>query len=266
MTDRDDDAGHRPARLAGDPAGVDVVAAFEAEAALAAVRAPRREQRRLVDRLCQAVVNVVPVDAAAVSVHLGGDVTVPVGAAGRDAAAAEALQFSLAEGPCLQVYASGTPVLVPDVETPEASARWPAYAAELATHTHYRAVYAFPLLRAGRALGSLSLYRSRPGPMPVSPRSVTGLATLLTGHMLDAEVFAGLGGEVDHPWINGPTTHRRHQVWQAQGMIMSSNDLMPAQALDALRAHAYSAGRLVDDIAEEIVTRRSAVPLITDDE
>src|SRR4051794_25421528 len=72
---------------------------FEAAVAGAA-DGPAEDLRLLPDRWCRAVVDVLGVDGAAISVYLGADLAVPIGASGVEATTGEALQFTLREGPC----------------------------------------------------------------------------------------------------------------------------------------------------------------------
>jgi hypothetical protein len=229
-------------------------------------RAAARGAQQLPDRLCRAAVDALAVDGSAIAVYLGAGVAVPVGASDQEANRAEGLQFTLAEGPCLQAYSDREPVLVPDIGRPGSAAwaNWPTYAAEFTRHTGYRAVFAFPLICNGLGMGSFSLYRRSPGAAG-APADLTAIAALIAARLLEAETFAGLRGHQEHPWIDGPSSHRRKQVWVAQGLTMQANRLTPAQALDLLRARAYTAERLVDDIAEDIVTGRLSVPTLAGD-
>jgi hypothetical protein len=242
----------------------DVVARFEAALAGAG---PGGDRRLLPDRLCQAVVDVLAVDGAAISVYLGADIAVPVGASNPDAAHAEAVQFTVREGPCLSAYTLRRPVAIPNLDEPDAPVRtqWPTYTAELTRHTPYRAAFAYPLLVRQSAMGSLSVYRRLPGP-PGTVSDVTAIATAITAYLVESEAFAGLNRELEHPWINGPTSAARRQVWLAQGLTMKANRLNPAQALDLLRAQAYTAGRLLDAVADDIATGRVPIPVLGSDQ
>jgi GAF domain-containing protein len=221
------------------------------------------DPRLLADRLSQAVTDVLAVDGTAISVHLGANVAVPVGASNQEAVTAESLQFTLLEGPCLQSYTRGDPVLIADTHDPRSPAwtLWPTYTAELSRHTTYRGVSAFPLVSEGVAMGSLSLYRHHPGRL-AEVEAITTIATHVAELLMDAQMFASRHHESEQQWSNSPTAQRRHQVWRAQGMTMQGSNLSPAQALDLLRAHAYTAGRLLDDVADDIVAGRLPVPIL----
>ena len=81
--------------------------------------------------------------------------------AGRHASTVTGLQMDLGEGPCLQAYASGVPVLLPDLAAEDAN-RWPAFAAAaLAVGVH--AEFSLPLTVGRSGIGTLDLCRDRPG-------------------------------------------------------------------------------------------------------
>jgi hypothetical protein len=209
----------------------------------------------LPEQLCSTVIQVLSVDAAAISVTTGPQVSMPIGFSEPEAAVAEALQFTLNEGPCLRAYRDGTRVLVPDITAADSLAG-PMYAAALIERTSYRAVFAFPLIAgAGSAVGVLNLYRRSPGPL-VQLEEADAIAARMTVRVLDAEM------DREGEWVDSPlASHRRH-VWTAQGLTMTANRIGPGQALDLLRAQAFSANRLVDDLAEDIVLGRSRVPVV----
>src|SRR3954447_9323843 len=121
------------------------VAQFEAAADSSATG---EDRHLLPDRLCRAVAEVLGVDGVAISVYLGADIAVPVGANTVDATLGEALQFTVREGPCFEAYSSRRPVLIPDIHDPQSPAweRWPTYTAQLIEHTSYHGVFAYPLL------------------------------------------------------------------------------------------------------------------------
>jgi GAF domain-containing protein len=221
------------------------------------------EQHLLPDRLCRAVADMLDVEGAAISVYLGGDIAVPVGANNVDAAVGEALQFTVREGPCFESYTTRQPVLITDLHDPTATAwtRWPTYAAQLTQHTSYQGVFAYPLLASGVAMGSLSLYRCNRG----DPGDVTGIAARVADRLLAAELFSDPDGEPVPRWLDSPSGLRRRLVWQAQGLTVQANRITPGQAIDLLRAQAYSADRVLDDVADDIMSGRMPVPVLRSD-
>jgi GAF domain-containing protein len=217
----------------------------------------------LPDWLSQAAVEVTGVQGAAISVYLGADITIPVGASELDATTGESLQFTTREGPCFSSYSRRRPVLVPDLHrcASQAWSDWPTYAEQLTRHTPYRAVFAYPLLRSGLAMGSLSLYRSSVGE-PEHLSEFEDLASYVADRLLEADLSIGPDAEPEHHWMNGPTALRRRRVWLAQGLTLKANHVTPGQALELLRAQAFSADRMLDDIAEDILAGRLAIPTL----
>jgi hypothetical protein len=221
---------------------------------------PAGSDRLLPDRLAQAAAQVLDVDGAAISVYLGADVAAPVGSSDETTAIAESLQFTLAEGPCLYSYAKRVPVLLPDVSSSDSRAvsLWPTYVTQLTQRTNYQAVFAFPLLFDSRPLGSLSVYRRRPGTL-TAVREVSAVASWVSTRLLNARMFV-VQDEPFPEWLEGPGARRRETVWIAQGLTMQANRLTPAEALQLLRAQAFTADRLVDDLAADIVEGVLPVP------
>ncbi|HST86300.1 MAG TPA: ANTAR domain-containing protein [Kineosporiaceae bacterium] len=244
------------------PDTANLVARFEAMMARVEAEA-EVDDESLPDRLCRAVADVLGVDGTAISVYLGADIAVPVGSNHLAASVGEALQFTVREGPCFEAYGSRLPVLVPDVDSPESSAwaRWPTYAAQLTEHTNYHGVFAYPLLADGVAMGSLSLFR-RVGGRPDYLNDVEVIATRVADRLLAAEIFTGPDSEPVHRWMEGPNSRRRRLVWLAQGLTLQANRITPAQAMELLRAQAFSADRLLDDLAADIVSGEIAVPVL----
>ena len=98
--------------------------------------------------------------AAAAGVLLtGGDGTLHhVGASSEDARLLELFQIQNAEGPCLDCYRTGQPVVVPDlalVPGPLAVLRARALAAGMAS------VHAFPMRLRDRVIGGLNVFQTQ---------------------------------------------------------------------------------------------------------
>lgn len=263
MTESEQDPRQRPASEGVVPASErkgGLLARFEASAARLAAE---ESGDRLPDRLCQAIVEVTAIPGSAISVYLGGDVAIPVGASDLASTAGEALQFTVREGPCFSAYSSGRAVLVPDLDQrgSQAWSDWPTYAEQLIRHTPYRAVFAFPLFKGGLPLGSVSLYSTAAG-IPDFLGEFTDIAACVTDRLFRAEPEADPGSAAEPRWLNGPVAVRRRQVWLAQGLTIQANRITPAQALELLRAQAFSADRLLDDVAEDIVAGRLPVPAL----
>src|SRR4051794_9314306 len=72
----------------------------------------------------------------------------------------EVFQLQREEGPCLDCFATGRPVIVPDLAA--ASGRWPRFV-PAAIARGYASVHAIPVRLRDEALGALGLFGTRPG-------------------------------------------------------------------------------------------------------
>jgi hypothetical protein len=206
----------------------------------------------MLEHICRAAVELLPA--------FGAGVSLMVDHGGRGFAAAsdpssqelEELQFTLGEGPCVDAYATGRPVLVPDLSLDQPR-RWPVYAPAVQDRG-VRAVFAFPIQIGGSRLGVLDVFRSEAGSLS---REQLGFAAtfadmaLMT--VLDGQQQAPIGA-VPLGFDQAPGF--RAEIAQAQGMIMIQLGVTITEALVRLRAYAYAEGRPVSDVARDVVARR----------
>ncbi|MGB3762604.1 MAG: GAF domain-containing sensor histidine kinase [Ornithinimicrobium sp.] len=138
----------------------------------------------LLDELVRHAVDLLPIDAAGVSlVSRQGH---PHMVAGSDAHALtyQTMQVELDDGPCLSAFTAEDPVLTPDLSQEQ---RFPLFASR-AHAAGLRAVFAFPLRNAEGPLGALDLYRSTAGALnPHDLMVAHTLADVATVYLLNAE-------------------------------------------------------------------------------
>jgi GAF domain-containing protein len=209
------------------------------------------------DRLCEACVVLLDIDAAAISLVFDGAASGTLGSSGGSARVYDELEFTLGEGPCLDSVAFRTPILVADLADP-GDTRWPIYGPALLSH-RIRGVFAVPVLVAGEHVGALDLFRAQPGHLAGDHLSGAIAAAELAGIPLLDLMHNDLQAAVDDPESNAwAELHMlsRAEVSQATGMLVAQLDVEPAEALVRLRAHAYATGRSTTDVARDIVDRR----------
>jgi len=207
-------------------------------------------------RICELCVSSLPVAGAAVAVMAHVNRREVVYASDDVANELEELQFSLGEGPCVEAFGTGRPVLVADLSL-VVDPRWPIFAAA-AARTTARAAYALPLQIGAIGIGVLDLYRVRGGLLD---------ATQLTGALMAADAIlwsllrlrAGVGiddGAADGArWLTeGRRSHTA--VHQATGMIMVQAGVDAESSLARLRGFAFVNEKLIDEVAGEVVARR----------
>ncbi len=201
--------------------------------------------------------DLLDVDAAAISIVFEGASSGTLGASGEPARMYDELQFILGEGPCLESVARRNPVLVVDLADPE-EARWPAYGPAMLAH-QIRGVYAIPVVVAGEFVGALDLFRAQPGPLPdeglTSAVAAAELAGISLLDLLDADLQAAIGDPKSNAWAELNALSRA-EVSQATGMLVAQLEIEPTEALVRLRAHAYATGRSATDVARDILDRR----------
>ena len=176
------------------------------------------------------------------------------------AVAVEGLEFTLGQGPSRDAVVAGTPVLVPDMDLPGPTARWPAFAYGLAGFA-VRAVFAFPLRIGAISVGVLTAHRALPGSLTAEQLAdaltLADAVTLLLAHQACAEADKAsvVTRDAPRPGWGRPGTYRA-DVHQATGMISIQLEVSLAEALVRLRAHAYLHDRPVGQIALDVLARR----------
>ena len=208
------------------------------------------------DRLCEACVDLLAVDAVAMSIVFDGTSSGTFGASGKQARTYDELQFVLGEGPCLESVHTRAPVLVRDLRAID-TARWSAYAPAMLAYD-VCGVFAMPVVVAGEYLGALDLFRHRPGVLNGDDLAgalvAAELAELPLLDLLTEDLRDGLVDPDNIAW-DELTSMTRAEVAQATGMLVAQLQITPAEALVRLRAHAYATGRSATDVARDILDR-----------
>jgi hypothetical protein len=143
----------------------------------------------------------------------------------------EGLQLTVGEGPCLDAFVSGGPVLIADLAAQ--AARWPAFT-PAACELGAAAVFSFPLQIGVVRLGSLDLYRDTVGPLT----RVELTDALILSDLATQAVVSDLDGHSaeDVSWLADPHV----QVHQAAGMVQAQLGSTTEAALLRLRGHAFT--------------------------
>lgn len=159
----------------------------------------------------------------------------------------ELFEVQAQEGPCLDCYRTGRPVLN---ETLVAEGRWPRFTAE-ALEAGFQSVQALPLRLRGKIIGALNLFH-------------TDQAALTEGEVEIAQAFAdvatiailqhraGLEGQVLNEQLQ-QALNSRVMIEQAKGVIAERASLGMDDAFRALRTHARNHNLGLVDVARGVI-------------
>lgn len=202
-------------------------------------------------RLCEVCADVSLMTGAGIMVMTGDTQQGSVCSSNDVSALIEELQFTLGEGPCVDVHLEDRPVLEADLADP-AVPRWLAFAPP-AVAAGAKAVFGFPLRVGGARLGALSLYRDRPGPLSGEQYAdslvLAGVAARAVLTMQAQAPPAALSMEMEEG------ADFRFVVHQASGMVAEQCGVSVGEALARLRAYAFTSNVLLTEVAEAIVAR-----------
>lgn len=166
----------------------------------------------------------------------------------------ELFQLQAEEGPCVECFRTGQPVLVADMRTE--IDRWPQFA-PTALEAGFAAVHAVPMRAAGAVLGALGLFDTQPKEL--------GEADRLVGQTLAH--IACVAVLQEHP----PTPDTvlpplraalagRVQVEQAKGFLSEMLGVSVADAFRLMRSYSRIRGEHLTAVARRLMTDRHTRP------
>jgi hypothetical protein len=201
--------------------------------------------------VCLACVETLEhVDAAILALRGGARSEEVLGASDPWAAKLAELQYTVGEGPGVEAFGTGSPVLVSDLSVEQV--RWPGFA-DAALAVGAAAVFAFPLRFGAIRFGTLELVRRRPGGLPSAQRRDAALAAdLATAALLRHTREAERAG---HDFAPRPVASFQ-DVNIATGMLAAQLQITLDDAFARLRAHAFGQDRSVRDVARDVLERR----------
>lgn len=230
--------------------------------ALLAIRRHDTDDVALARRICRSCIAGLDVDGGVLSVLTATASRTTLWASDDTARLIEELQFTLNEGACMEAASTGRPVFVPDLRHATGTERWPVFAAAVAERTPVRALFALPLQWGTVNLGVLDLYRVAPGGLSAAQyRDALGAADVAALMMLGQRTDPTGPGGIGHTdrsggdWLDEASRHHA-EVHQATGMVLVQLGIGATEALARLRAHSFAEGRLLVEVARDVVARR----------
>jgi GAF domain-containing protein len=160
----------------------------------------------------------------------------------------ELFELQAREGPCLDCYRTGAPVLEADLNA--ATARWPSFAAE-ALGAGFRSVQALPMRLRGTIIGALNLFGADPAEMGKvdidSAQALADVATIAILQQRKSYQAQLLNQQLQH------ALNSRIVIEQAKGMLAERERLSMPEAFSALRGYARLHNLRLVDVARSVV-------------
>jgi GAF domain-containing protein len=164
----------------------------------------------------------------------------------------ELFQLQTNEGPCLDAFRSGTPVIVRNL--PDAAGRWPAFV-PAATDAGYAGVNALPLRLRTDTIGAMNLFTtSESGVLTEEDvEAAQALADVATIGILQERAMTR--HELLIEQLQGALTSRII-IEQAKGVLAAQAGVTPDEAFVRLRRHARSTQTRLTEAARDLVDGR----------
>jgi GAF domain-containing protein len=160
----------------------------------------------------------------------------------------ELFELQAREGPCLDCYRTGQPVLNCDLAT--ANDRWPRFAPE-ALAAGFQTVHAVPMRLRGTVLGALNLFHVHPGDMRHvdidAAQAMADVATIAILQHRAAREAQLLNEQLNH------ALNSRIVIEQAKGMLAERLGIDVDKAFARLRSHARHHNLHLVDVARNII-------------
>lgn len=201
--------------------------------------------------MCRAAVALLPVAGAGVMLMADRAHQGTLHATDAQIQRLEELQNAVAEGPCIDAYRLGRPVLEPDVAGSGCRA-WPQLG-EGALQEGMAALFSFPLQLDDTNIGALNLYRDQPGTLSEDQVADARLLAAMIAREVLAMQADAVPGSL--PAQIGDLSGDRAAIEQATGMVAAQLAVGLDAAAARLRQHASETGRPLAVIAHDVVAR-----------
>jgi transcriptional regulator with GAF, ATPase, and Fis domain len=161
----------------------------------------------------------------------------------------ELIELQTDQGPCLDCYASGEPVVV-EMLTGPGRERWPRFADE-ATAAGFHSVLALPLRLRQQTIGALNLFRAEGGAFNDEVQQVgRALADVATIGILQER---GLRGQEILARQLQAALNSRVAIEQAKGVLAERHQIDVERAFHLLRSTARSKNTSLSEMAKGVV-------------
>jgi GAF domain-containing protein len=163
----------------------------------------------------------------------------------------EVFELQAEEGPCLDCYRSGQPILNQNLALPAANDRWPTFTPE-ALAAGFHAAHALPMRLRGTVIGALNMFRAEPGALAQDDvAAAQALADIATIAILQNQATAQ-AQVVNDQLLNA--LNSRIIVEQAKGVLSERASVNMEEAFVLLRRYARNNNLRLAELAHRVVT------------
>ena len=168
----------------------------------------------------------------------------------------ELFQLQNDQGPCLEAFRSGNPVI--NVDLASAAGRWPRFAPR-AVRAGFRSVHAFPLRLRDQVIGALNVFGDTAGGdfEPADVPIMQALADVATIGLMQERTIRR--SEVLTEQLQG-ALNSRIIIEQAKGAIAQVHGITVDAAFTMIRAYARDNNRRLTEVASTVVTDLPSLP------
>jgi GAF domain-containing protein len=206
--------------------------------------------------LTERCVELLEVDAAGLLLADGRGALQLVAASTEQARLAELFQIQNDEGPCLDSYRTGLPVIIADIAAADAAARWPRFAAA-AVDMGFANVHAIPMRLRDQVIGTLNLFGSAPdGLDPAVARVARALVDVATIGILQERATR------EQELVAGQlqvALNSRVIIEQAKGILSERLRMTPGQAFITLRHYSRDNNRPLTQLAGDVISGTASI-------
>jgi GAF domain-containing protein len=195
-------------------------------------------------------VELLEVDAAGLLLADSGGALRLVAASTEQARVVELFQIQNDEGPCLDCYHSGQAVIISDIRSDTAAARWPRFAAAT-QEMGYAGVHAIPMRLRDQVIGTLNLFKIVPdGLDPAVVVAATALVDVATIGILQERAVRQqevVAGQLQR------ALNSRVVIEQAKGILAERLRVTPDEAFVLLRRYARDHNHPLTELSGDVI-------------
>jgi GAF domain-containing protein len=202
----------------------------------------------LLTRLTDRCVDVLDVAAAGLMLSSPAGELRVVASSSEAMRVLELFEVQSQEGPCLDCYRTGEPVMNQDLAT--VNGRWPKFGPE-AVAAGFQSVHALPMRLRGSVIGALNMFHVDTGEMReadvIAAQAFADVATIAV-----LQHRAVLEAQVLNDQLNF-ALNSRIVIEQAKGVLSERAHLNMEQSFAVLRAHARNHNLRLVDVAQQLI-------------